>query len=291
MPVFGPRTTKHGLIDQSSDACMRHVLLHTASIVNSLREFGIDRDTGRRADSEVPGTGTPMKWREHHFILSADHVFEKAAPKDLRVFAYTNLPATYISRESLTTADIVDGVALTDGSKIHRCGWEDLAVVTIDADQFPGADFIEPEKSWIDPPVGEPVHCCGFPTDHSVRVNHRTVSPTRDEVDLAVWPTTFSGQVLPFPSENDVKFQYDDLNASSHYLITYNGAGVSKHPRGISGAAVWWESDKKEIIWRPNFRFAGTATHCYKNGTIVRVVKASVVRRFLAELFGEPDEA
>jgi hypothetical protein len=283
--LLGPRTTKHGLIDQSSDACMRHVLLHTASIVNRVRVFGVDPSTGRRADSEVSGSGTPMKWGKHHFILSAAHVFEKAEPKDLRVFAYTKLPATYIPRESLTPADIVDGVALTDGSKIYRCGWEDLAVVTIDADQFPNVDFIEPETSWIDPAVGEPVHCCGFPTDHSFRVNHRVVSPSRDGVDVAVWPTTFSSPVLPLPSPDEVKFYYDDLDSSRHYLMPYDEVGVSKHPGGVSGAAVWWESDKKETIWRANFRFAGTATHCHKKSSIVRVVKASVVRRFLSELF------
>lgn len=280
--MLGSRTTQHGLIDQSSDGCMRYVLQHTASIVNTVREFGTDRHTGQRADSEVPGTGIPMKWREHHFVLSAAHVFDKAGPKDLRVFAYANLPVAYKSRESLTMRDIVDGVAMTDASVIHRCKWEDLAVVTIDAAQFPGVDFIEPEAAWIDPPVGEPVHCCGFPTDHSVRVNHRTVSPTRDEIDIAVWPTTFSTSVLPFPNKVT-----DDLNRDTHYLISYDGAGVSKHPGGVSGAAVWWESDKKEIIWRPNFRFAGTVTHCYKKGAILRVVKASVVRRFLAELFNE----
>lgn len=285
--MFGPRTTKHGLIDQSADACMRHVLQHTASIVNTIREFGIDRDTGRRADSEVPGAGSPMKWRGHHFILSAGHVFEKAGPQDLRVFTYTNLPTTYKSPESLAKDDIVDGVALTDASEIHRCEWEDLAVVTVDANQFPGVDFIEPETNWIDPEVGEPVHCCGFPTDHSIRVNRRVVSPTRDEVDLAVWPTTFSSSVLPFPSPDDVKFHYDELDSNRHYVIPYgDGGGVSKHPRGVSGAAVWWESDKKEMIWRANFKFAGTATHCHKKGSMVRVVKASAVRLFLAEVFG-----
>ena len=120
---------------------MRHVLRHTAAIVNTVREFGTDRDTGRRADSQVPGTGTPMKWRENLFVLSAAHVFEKAGPKDLRVFAYANLPATYKSRESLTMDDIVEGVALTDASVIHRCKWEDLAVVTIDAGPISGCRF------------------------------------------------------------------------------------------------------------------------------------------------------
>ena len=270
---------------------MRHVLQHTAATVNAVREFGTDPHTGRRADSEVPGTGTPMKWREHHFVLSAAHVFEKAGPKDLRVLVYSNLPVAYKSPESLTTDDIVAGVALTDASVIHRCEWEDLAVVTVDAAQFPGVDFTEPEKGWIDPPAGENVHSCGFPTDHSVSVNRRVVSPTRDEIDLAIWPTIFSGPVLPFPSEHEVKFHYDDLDSNRHYLVPYDGANVSKDPHGFSGAAVWWESDKKEMIWRPNFKFAGTTTHCHKKGSIVRVVKASVVRRFLAELFGESGRA
>jgi hypothetical protein len=230
-----------------------------------------------------------MRWGENHFILSAAHVFEKARAKDLRVLAYSNLPALYKSRESLTMRDIVDGQPLTEGSFIHRCKWEDIAVVTIDVAKFLDVDFIEPEKDWIAPPAGEPVHCCGFPPDHSIRVNHRVVSAKRDEIDVAVWPTTFSASVLPFPSADDVKYHYDDLDPNRHYLIPYDGAGVSKHPHGVSGAAVWWESDKKELIWRPNFRFAGTVTHCHKKGTIARVVKASVVRRFLAELFGEAE--
>jgi hypothetical protein len=284
--LFGPRTTKHNLIDQSADACMRHVLQHTAAIVNTVRAFGTDPATGLRADSEVPGTGTPMKWGERHFILSAAHVFEKAAPEDLRVFTYATLPTTYKPQESLTPADIVDGVPLNDASVIHRCKWEDLAIVTVAAAQFPGVEFIEPEKHWTDPPAGEPVHCCGFPTDHSFRVNHRVVGPSRDEVDVAVWPTTFSSSVLAFPSPDEVKFHYDHLDPDLHYVMPYDGAGVTKHPAGVSGAAVWWKNNKKEMIWRPDFRFAGTATHCHKKGSIVRVVKASVVRRFLDELFG-----
>ena len=277
---------RQGLVNQSSDACMQHLLRHTAAIVNSIRVVGVNRQTGQRGDSEVPGTGCPMKWGRHYFVLSAAHVFENANATDVRVFAYSELPATYKSRETLTLRDIVDGLPLADDSVIHRCGWEDLAVVTIDPAKFPGVDFIEPANDWIDPPPGETVHSCGFPSDHNVLFNRRTVSPRRDEVDLAVWPTTFGGPVLPFPSEDEVKFYYDGLNPDSHYLFPYDGAGVSQHPGGISGAAVWWESDEKLLIWRPNFRFAGTCTHCHKKGTRVRVVKASVVRRFLVELFG-----
>jgi hypothetical protein len=230
-----------------------------------------------------------MKWGGHHFVLSAAHVFENAEARDLRVFTYSSLPLEYKGREALTKRDIVDGTPLTDSSVIHRCEWEDLAVVTVDPQKFPGVDFTEPDKDWIDPAVGENVHCCGFPSDHSVMVNQKTVGHKRVEVDLAVWPTSFGGPVLPFPSSDELKFHYDDLDPNSHYLIPYDGAGVSKHPGGISGAAVWWESDEKQLIWRPNFRFAGTCTHCHKKGTRVRVVKATAVRRFLGDLFGDPN--
>lgn len=286
-----PDYIRNGLIDQSSDACTRHLVQHTAAIVNGVRVFGVNRYTGERGDSEVPGSGCPMIWGQHHFVLSAAHVFESAKPTDIRVFMCANLPARYKSREALTMRDIMDGLPLTEDSVIHQCTWEDLAVVTVDPEKFPDIKFIEPQRYWVDPPPGENVHCCGFPSDHSLMVNRRAVSPKRDEVDLAIWSTIFGGPVLPFPSGEEVRFHYDDLDPDRHYLIPYDGAGVSKHPGGISGAAVWWESAEKKIIWRPNFRFAGTATHCHKNGTIVRVVKASVVRRFLAELFGESGEA
>lgn len=287
--VVTPSSTyvRQGLVNESADACMRHLLRHTAAIVNSVREVGVNRQTGKRADSEVMGTGCPMRWGRHHFVLSAAHVFENADAKDLRVLAYSDLPVRYKSREELTKRDIVDGTPLSDGSVIHRCTWEDLAVVTIDPANFAGVDFIEPDKDWIDPAVNENVHCCGFPSDHSVMVNKRDVSDSRVEIDLAVWPTAFGGPVLPFPSSDEVKFYYDGLDPTSHYLFPYDGGGVSEQPRGISGAAVWWESDEKLLVWRPNFRFAGTCTHCHKKGTRVRVVKASTVRRFLTELFGE----
>ncbi len=276
---------RRGLLDQGSDACMRHLLRHTAAIVNGIRVVGVNRQTGQRGDSEVPGSGCPMRWGSHHFVLSAAHVFENAKATDVRVITYAELPASYKSSEALRPRDIVEGLPLAGDSVIHRCGWEDLAVVTVDPEKFPGVDFIEPDNDWIDPPPGENVTSCGFPSDHSVVVNRRTVSAGRDEADLAVWPTTFGGPVLPFPSADEVKYHYDDLDPNCHYLIPYDGAGVSEHPGGISGAAVWWESDEKHPIWRPDFRFAGTCTHCHKRGTRVRVVKASVLRRFLAELF------
>jgi hypothetical protein len=39
---------RRGLIDHGSDACLRHLLQHTAAIVNAVREFGTAPYTGQR---------------------------------------------------------------------------------------------------------------------------------------------------------------------------------------------------------------------------------------------------
>jgi hypothetical protein len=82
-------------------------------------------------------------------------------------------------------------------------------------------------------------------------------------------------------------FLASGFDADRHYLIPYDHP-KSKHPRGFSGAAAWWEPADPQQVWRPNFKFAGVATHCYerRNPILERIVKASVVRQFLEEVLG-----
>ena len=92
--------------------------------------------------------------------------------------------------------------------------------------------------------------------------------------------------MLPPPTEEERKFKITSFDEDRHYLVPYGDAANSKYPGGISGAAMWWESDQPKITWRPHFKFAGLCVACYKRGAVVQVVKASVVRRFLEEVFG-----
>ena len=41
------------------------------------------------------------------------------------------------------------------------------------------------------------------------------------------------------------------------------------------------------IVWHPNFKFAGTCTSWYPNPALEQVVKASVVLKFIEEVFGK----
>jgi hypothetical protein len=107
----------------------------------------------------------------------------------------------------------------------------------------------------------------------------------KEERTLALRPETFSGQVLPQPTEQELRFQITAFDPDRHYLIPYEHP-ESTHPRGFSGAAIWWESDQKQLVWKPTFKFAGVCTSCYRGGKVEQVVKASVVRRFREKVFG-----
>ena len=105
-------------------------------------------------------------------------------------------------------------------------------------------------------------------------------------VDIGLIPVVFSGNVLPAPTETDLKFKITAFNPAHHYLVPYTTSTMTQHPRGISGAAMWWESDEKLAVWRPNFKVAGICVCSYKDGTVVQVVKPSAVVLFLEEILG-----
>jgi len=50
------RVTPEEFQKQASDAMLNHVLCRTVGVINEVREVGTSPD-GRKADSEVPGTG------------------------------------------------------------------------------------------------------------------------------------------------------------------------------------------------------------------------------------------
>ena len=276
------KATRSEFEKQASDASLNHVLHRTVGVVNEVRITGKHPD-GRIADEEVPGTGCPVLWDESHLILTAKHVIDTATVNDIRIAAFPPTAVTFKGPEHLTLDDMEVGEPLPANGRIVFCEWEDLAAIVIPSTALPKCDFVDIQRAWIDPAEGELVHCCGFPSDHNVTADRKIIAG-KEEIGIGIYPTVFNGKVLPQPSEDDLKFRITDFDADRHYLIPYACSG-SKHPGGISGAAVWWETDQEMLVWRPEFKFAGTCVCTYRNGTIVQVIKASVVRRFLKEIF------
>jgi hypothetical protein len=286
MVKFGTVENIDELHRQATDAISSRLWTNTVAIVNTIRTIGIDPVTKRPADGEEAGTGCAASWGGHYFILTAAHVpHPDARPSDLRIFWRPTGGVERIADADLKPKDIGVAVAIRDPKAvIHQCGWEDLAIIELSppSEAGPYTEFFDIRTRWVDPAEGEIVHCCGFPIDKHVPLGSRMVGSKR-EYDIALRPTVFSGAVIHRPT-----FLAKDFNAERHYLVPYERHD-SKHPKGFSGAAAWWEGDEPvspKQIWKPNLLFAGICTSCYKDGAIEQIVKASAVRQFLEDVFG-----
>lgn len=272
------------MMNHAGEASRHRLWMHTVAVINSNRVIGPDPfNPGKQADAEEFGTGLVAKWGEHYFILTAKHVLKGAKPSELRIFWFPGGTIESKKRDELRKRDVVDGQPLTDvTSEIHLCGWDDLALITVPANAVgEKAEFVDLMRDWIDPSPGERVHCFGFPSDSGF-VWETTVISGKTEKNLAIYPGTFEGEVIAKPC-----FLTDDFSEDFHYLVPFGRAAEGKHPHGYSGGATWWESNKIPIVWYPNFKFAGICTSWYRIGRVEQVVKASVVRKFIEEVFGE----
>jgi len=269
-----------GTMLAGQEACQARVWTHGVGIINTIRE--VDKDT--RTDQETNGTASLGRWNIHHFLMTANHVIHpQAKPSNLRLFWRPYGDDKYLADTDLRAEHITNGVPIRDPkARIIRCQWEDLAIITVDpseAGQY--SEFVDIGKDWVDPAVDEKIHVFGYPVDRHIVVDSHAAS-TRREVTVAIRPDIFSGKVMSVPN-----FPTKDFDSDRHYLIPYDHP-VSKHPRGFSGAAAWWEPTEQQQVWRPNFKFAGVATHFYehRNPILERIIKASAVRRFLEEVLG-----
>jgi hypothetical protein len=248
---------------------------------------GTDPATGLRGkEKESPGTGVAGIWRNQHFILTAKHVVEAAQVRDLRFFIRRvgELKSKHASEVRLQ--DGCEPVQLADpNAGIHRCEFADLAVVTMtQAALGPMLEFFDATTSWYDPPEGERVFGVGYPVSYGVEVDRRRVgSELRRSIVLS--PVGFNGLVQPSASGR----YFGDFDPQRDFLIPYEHGRDGRHPKGISGAAVWVQSNDVHQVWAARYRFAGICTSSYRDGTVEQIVKASVVRQFLAEVFGPPN--
>jgi len=141
-------------------------------------------------------------------------------------------------------------------------------------------EFVDMEASWIDAPEGEMVHGVGFPISDGVLTDSQQVGGVNYRT-VMLMPVVFFGRVSHQPT-----FLAAGFDGDRHYLFSYQLADEGSLPPGISGAAAWVQGQPEGPIWTPTFTFAGICTHAYKDGRVERVTKASIVRRFLEEVFG-----
>jgi hypothetical protein len=264
----------------AKDAALERLWTHTVGIANrALGIDGIDPTSGLPGrEDEIPGTGIAGTFKGRHVVLTARHVLDEAQPSDLSFFAR---PSGAFARPSeVSMQDGYSAIPIVGNSSaiIHRCEWEDIAVIIIESDALgPYLEFADLASS-VDPEEGEFVLGMGFPVSNAFVFQRRVGSNLQKAVLLA--PIAFQGEVLPSTTGRFLK----GFCADRHFLIPYDLAAQGKHPKGISGAGVWLQSKEKQVVWTPSFIFAGICTSCYREGTIEQIVKASAVRAFLEEV-------
>ena len=268
----------------AGQAALERLWSYTVGIINgALRTQVADRKTGVTVTQEgEPGTGCAGSWGKHHFVLTAKHVLERANPRDLSFFVRSTGTLKAQRSSTVNVRDAVSAVPVDSRSlSIHRCRWEDLAILTIPKEALGlRLEFFDLKGLCVDPAGGDTLHGVGYPVSSAVIREAKAIGPAVERM-VILSPTPFTGNVLPLP-----KFKLNDFATKRHCLIPYEPAKEGKSPNGISGAAVWEQADEKQGLWTARFAFAGICVASYKRGTIVKVVKASLVRRFLAQALG-----
>jgi len=277
----------HGtdVLNQEGKAIGERLWSYAVGVTNrALVTTGTDPVTELPArEEETPGTGVAGRWNDQHFIAIAKHVLVSATPSDLSLFVRERGDLKVQHASQVTPQDASAPIPLNDPTAvIHRSPTEDLAVITISPNAVsPLLEFFDfRDGQWVDPTEGEIVAGVGYPVAVGVRFQHQVGSIIHGNIVLS--PTPFTGRVLP-----DATGRYfQKFDPARHYLTTYEPTESGTHPSGISGAAVWIESKEKQAVWAARLQFAGVCTDCYRDGTVEQIIRASVVRQFLADVFG-----
>jgi len=115
---------------------------------------------------------------------------------------------------------VEDAVPIADpNAQIYRCTWEDLAIITLSpehAGQY--TEFFDIGREWIDPPEGDFVHCCGYPRDRGAFLGTRNAGD-KEEHSIGISPYVFDGQVLPSPTEDELKFKITAFHLERHLSL------------------------------------------------------------------------
>jgi hypothetical protein len=276
------------VLDFEGKAIGERLWSHAVGLTNRASvTTGIDPVTGLRAREEAtPGTGVAGRWNDQFFIATAKHVLVSAIPSDLSLFVRERSDLKVQHASTITERDGSAPIPLNDPTAvIHRCEYEDLAIISISPDAVsPLLEFFDfRDGEWVDPSEGEIVAGVGYPTAVGLRFQHQVGQNIEGNIVLS--PIPFTGTVLPAARGR----YFSGFDSARHYLTTYEPTEEGTHPGGISGAAVWVESREAHAVWTPRLKFAGICTSCFEDGTVEQIVRASVVKQFLADVF-EPQQ-
>src|SRR5262245_10582474 len=230
------------------------------------------------------GTGTLIRWKGRHLILTAHHVIEDTLPEDLRFFLPPDSPPIKVERETMSKmpgapTSLMRPFTQLDLGRIVIDKELDLAAIEVDGNlsvKTP-ANFFDLAEGGRTPTEGQQTIIMGFPSDIS-RVTH---AGFRVLLSYVMWT-----QVAP-----NRKY-LRDFDPDIHFLTHYTEAEThpDASPRGISGAAMWFLSNESLSVGYPKLDIAGVGISWYKGQQpVLQIVQREIVEEFLtAKLNRQP---
>lgn len=226
------------------------------------------------------GTGTLVRWKDRHIILTAAHLIAGTLPEDLRFFFREDAPIIRLERKALLELHGVPTSVLRPFKEIQM----DRPVIDIDLDlaalpvdgriekQYP-VRFFCVEEGGVTPAVDHTTILMGFPHDIS-RVTQKNERVVFTHVE---WT-----QVAP------AREGLEGFEPREHFLAAYclTEKYPDADPHGLSGSAMWFRRSNTPGVWHPNVDIAGVQTAWYRGPCLLRMVRREAVESFLGGQLG-----
>ena len=223
------------------------------------------------------GTGTLVRWRGQLLILTADHVLGTTALDDLRFFLPNETPPATIDREALLRLKGLPAAGLRPFRDLHvstiqRDATLDLAAINLSESDVSNIsavafDMLDEDREAT---PGLTSLVIGFPHDISriLQDDSRVVFTQIDWSPVEVARPDFPG-----------------FDPAVHFLTQYTPPqwASDANPRGLSGAARWARRGSTPGVWFPNLDVIGVTVTYYPVNRLLKMVRRSVVNRFLRE--------
>jgi hypothetical protein len=274
---------------EATKAIFNRIWLHTVGIVNESkkeRQVG-ELPDGRRVEEAPPGTASLIQWGAHCCILTAGHVVQSADANELKFFVGRNSLKEQ-SRQEVEKQGYVQAYPPNSMEirSIERCPWEDMAVLTVAPKHIP-AELHKLKSAWADPQVGTIIQSLGFPTYNPLPLGIKQAGE-REERTIGLTPTAWEGMVVPPPPPWEESYFIDyPYDSEKHFLTEWKPTDPHMGLKGFSGAAAWsLTSIPSGELWSTKLLFAGMCTHYYPGKKLGRMIRASVVVKFLEEALG-----
>lgn len=223
------------------------------------------------------GSGTLIKWKSSHLILTANHNLNGTKASDIRFVFY---PGGTLRDGPMDAASdrtfLSRGLLMPVEDDIFTDEQHDIAAIPLKVKDLPSA--ARPYELSPRQPIlgdGNTIILAGFAWDNSF--------PLQGEA-RAVGITTQTGTFdSSLNSKQGLSSNYDP---EYHFLLPYTRVTEGVRPYGISGTGAWCNAGRTGTIWAPSPVLAGVQTSWFSTSKILQIVRLGPIVSLLTRLCG-----